>query len=107
MQTFLIIDLLVIILSNSAMDAIDHMKGSETLYELWHILKAVCILCYLIPMYILADTTLWNTCGVLLMSWGTWEVSYNIFRHINLKQYDNKVSIPLLRVIWGINRKDK
>ena len=98
---------LVIILAwilNAMMDAIDHGKGSRTLYELWHILKAVSYGVLMAYIVYLEQWSIWLIGGVLILLMNWWLV-YEVLRAKHFEQWDDKITIKWLQWIWGINRR--
>lgn len=97
---------LVILVSwylNAAADAIDHGKGARSLYELWHIIKFTS---YLIPYALIIHTyktPMLQIVATLILAYG-WELVYLYLRQRDFQEWDDRVSIPLLRWIWGIKR---
>ena len=97
---------IVIVLSwllNAVADAIDHGKGDRTLYELWHIVKA---LSYGLPfgyIVIIKQLSLWMIlCTAIAMY--SWQPIYEICRDRNLQELDDKIKIPWLAWLWKIKR---
>ena len=92
------------LISNAFMDAICFGKGGEAVYELWHILKAIS---YFIPfawMLFLIRAT-FEVCLFSFIGWWIgWITIYRMSRAFNIYKLDNKIYIPFICRIWGINR---
>ena len=75
---------------NSAMDAIDHGKGDQTLYLLWHILKWFS---YAIPfgyiLYLTGNFKIDIIFLLLVICRAMWEITYHILRHFDFWKLDN------------------
>lgn len=101
-----IISIIIILASwwlNAAMDAIDHAKGGKTLYEFWHILKALSygLLIGWIIYLTSGISWKWIFCGIGL---GLWSVIYRLLRFLEFYRLDERIKIPWLCRIWGIKR---
>jgi len=104
-MTIIIIGLLIFAhLANSAADSIDHRKGSQTLLDLWHILK--CIQQYVpafLIMYLLGFAWYqYIACTLALIIW--WNAGYYISNALELYRYDD-LGMNWLRKIWGYGEK--
>jgi len=100
-MTIIIIGLLLIAhVSNALSDSIDHRKGSQTLLDLWHILK--CIQQYVpafLIMYLLGFAWYqYIACTLALIIW--WNAGYYISNALELYRYDD-LGMNWLRKIWG------
>jgi hypothetical protein len=76
---------------NASMDAIDHAKGGETLYFLWHLLKT---LSYglLIGYIIILQNINWYIIIILLIALKVvWELTYRLARYYDLQQFDKEL----------------
>jgi len=94
-MTFIIIIFISYIL-NACADSIDHSKGSQDLFELWHIIKWFS---YAIPfVYILVLNNVHYKWWILIALglWLVWEVFYKVGRYYELWRLDNKWRIAWL-----------
>jgi hypothetical protein len=97
---------LIIILAwylNAAADAIDHGKGARSLYELWHIIKAVSYGLLFAYIVYVEHWPWWMIVLILIIMQG-WEIIYRFLRQRDFQELDDKIKIPWLRWIWGIKR---
>lgn len=107
MKIFLYLILILIsYMLNAASDAIDHLKGSKSLYELWHILKAIS---YAIPFAIIlyeikAQWYIWIL--ILILLGIVWENTYKICRKYKLDKFDDKINLPIIRWIFRLGNKN-
>jgi cell division protein FtsW (lipid II flippase) len=85
------------------MDAIDFGSGGKTLYELWHILKALSYFPVFAWCVYLAGIR-WRGILVLVIAMCGWFAIYELLRDWNFWVLDNKLEIRWLRFLWGIDR---
>ena len=99
---------LIVILSwwlNAVADAIDHGKGSRTLYELWHIVK---VLSYFLPfgyIVIIERWPVWLFAAACVLGYG-WQIIYRYLRKHNIQELDDRIKIPWLAWLLGIKHID-
>lgn len=88
---------------NAVADAIDHGKGARSLYELWHIVKFTSYAIPFVYIFAINHTKLVLIIATVILCYG-WELVYLFLRERNFQEWDDRVSIPWLRWIWGIKR---
>lgn len=97
--------LIVIIVSyvfNAWADSIDHAKGAQDLFELWHVLKFIS---YALPygMLLLLSDAPWGWwVGIVPMLWIVWEFAYYWGRYVELWRLDNKWRVGWLGRVFRI-----
>ena len=91
---------------NAAMDAIDHAKGSLYLFEFWHILKAISYGMLIISIVMLAEFHFLTIIITFFFIALSWDIMYKYFRKKHLEKLDDKIKIPWLCKLWGIDRRD-
>lgn len=102
--------LVVVYVCNALGDAIDHGKGSGTLYDLWHICK---LLFFHVPIVTIVmlwfrcdmwDGVLWSV-GVLVVYGVLWEVLYSVFKGLGVWKWDDSIRIPILPFLFRYDRR--
>jgi len=94
MMTPIIIIIISYIL-NALMDSIDHAKGSEDLYEIWHILKWFSYATPFVYIFIITGIRWYWWIPIAAGLWITWESVYYNARYFRFYRLDN-----LLRINW-------
>jgi len=91
--------IIIIIISyilNALMDSIDHAKGSEDLYEIWHILKWFSYATPFVYILVIKDVHPKWWIIIALILWMAWEISYRCGRYWELWRLDNQWRIGWL-----------
>lgn len=95
-------------LLDSFKDAIAFGNNQRWMKELWHITKA---LSYALPygFLILCDSTTsnWWLLGILPVLFILHEVSYPIFKALNVWEWDRRLKIKIVRKIWRISNQGR
>ncbi len=99
-NSIILILVIVAYVINAACDSIDHAKGGRTLMELWHILKALSYGILIAIILYLIEASWYEYFTVWLALWIWWEVSYYMFRALEIWRYDDKFKISWLRKLW-------
>jgi len=99
-----IIILICSLITNAMMDAIDHMKRSSGVFELWHLLKAFSYGILWGYILYLCNFTIWGFLLAPFIYMLFWELSYKLFLHIEIYKWDDALKIKFIRLIWGIKR---
>ena len=88
---------------NSFADSIDHRKGSETLLDLWHILKFIHqYVPAFIVMYLLGFAWYQYIAGFCAMAiW--WNAGYYVANALEVYRHDD-LGIGWLRKVWGYGK---
>ena len=73
---------------NAAMDAIDHAKGAETLYLLWHCVKLLFLGVLIVPLVIYAGYSVLYVLLVAVLWKIVFESCYRVFRKLRIHRYD-------------------
>lgn len=100
MKGTILILLVVSYMLNALADAIDHAKGGQVLYEVWHLLKAIS---YTVPFTItlILLGVDWKVYGLLWLAlWLWWEITYKTARRFNFYRVDNALRIPFFKRLW-------
>ncbi len=89
---------------NAVMDAIDHGKGSRTLYELWHLFKAMSYFSLISFIFLVCRTPILVIIVTLVLMYN-WELVYRFCRKINIQELDDRFRCKYLAWLWGIKRE--
>jgi len=87
---------------NALADSIDHMKGAQDLFELWHVLKSTS---YALPYgtLLLLSKAHWGWwVGIAPVLWIVWECTYYWGRYVELWRLDNEWRLKWLGRLFGI-----
>ena len=107
-ETWFTLAIIAVVL-NAIMDEIDHKKGGQTLYDLWHLVKPICFgFIFLSGHYFEFDLAWWEYPVVIAIGIGFWELSYKIATKLKIHELDNRFRIPMpFRILgFGRNRKE-
>lgn len=77
-------------------DEVDHQKGAETLYDLWHLLRDLTW----IGIFAMGRTfeifwPWWSYIAFFLIGWFFWESTYAAAKRYRFHRYDNTFVMPL------------
>lgn len=91
-------------------DEVDHQKGAETLYDLWHLLRdLVWIGIFFMGKFFELYWPWWSYLMWAAMGWFCWESSYAMAKRYQFHEFDNRFEMPLGRYLWflgfGKNKK--
>jgi hypothetical protein len=86
---------------NALMDAIDHGKSAETLYELWHILKWCSYALPFISLIYISGMKIWIMIILAFVLMIVWETTYGIARFYHFEKLDNTLNRLLYKWLHG------
>lgn len=91
-------------------DEIDHQKGAQTLYDLWHLLRDLCWIGIALVGYTFKIVWPWWSYTMwFALGWFFWECTYATAKRYRFHEYDNKFEIPFGRYLWwlGFGKKER
>ncbi|NLI41966.1 MAG: hypothetical protein GX421_12465 [Caldisericales bacterium] len=91
-------------------DEIDHQKGAQTLFDLWHLIRDLTWIGIAVTFRYLE--LIWPWWSYLLLALAgklLWEWTYATARRHRFHEYDNQFVMPLARYLWwlGFGKKER
>jgi hypothetical protein len=92
--------------ANAFMDSIDHMKRSEGVYELWHVVKLGSYGVVMVAAWVAGGVNLAHALWVIPLMWVVWNLVYVAGITFGFYRWDNRWKVKWVRTVLQFKRPE-